>query len=267
MTRLQEGERKVFAGDDIEALLANERWFVRPVRRGDPKMRLFCLPYAGGHGRAYCSWGERLPPNVELWPVELPGRWGRVREVPVRSMEALIDGLGPAIARYTELPYAIFGYSFGALVAFELARWMRRHAQRLPERLLLASLVPPQEIAHGRLQLHTLADDELIQQVGARYAALPAAVVQDGSMRSIVLRTLRADLACIETYEYVHEERLDVPIHVYAGDRDRAAPSHLLEGWRLQSTRDVRIEVLPGGHFFLPLSDQRFIDTLGPFLR
>jgi medium-chain acyl-[acyl-carrier-protein] hydrolase len=178
-------------------------------------------------------------------------------------MEALVDALGPVLANHDDLPYAIFGYSFGALVAFELARWMRRHRRRGPQRLLLASLVAPQILAKARLQLHTLPDEELIEQVGLRYAEMPPALLHDGAMRAIILRTLRSDMACIETYEYAPADPLDVPIDVYVGDRDRATPRALLEGWKHQSRRAVGLHLLSGGHFVFETSSRERVAALG----
>lgn len=228
----------------------DERWFVCRTRRSAPRLRLFCLPYAGGNGGSYRAWGPLLPEDVELWPIELPGRWSRMREPPFRSLAPLVEALGSKIAACVDLPYALFGYSFGALVAFELVRWMRRRGLALPMRLFCAAAPAPQ-LPRLLAPLHTAEDERLIDEVAMRYAPLPASVLADPELRALLLGTLRADLACIETYRYDGEEKLDVPIEVYGGALDRSVPRAALDAWGEQSSSNVEVQLFPGGHFFL----------------
>lgn len=65
---------------------------------------LFCSPYAGGGTSIFRTWAEDLPAAVDVCPVLLPGRDDRLLEV----------------------PFAFFGHSMGGLIAFELARELRR---------------------------------------------------------------------------------------------------------------------------------------------
>src|SRR3954463_501070 len=100
-------------------------WFhvPRPVAR--PRLRLVCLPYAGGSASIYHGWASELDDDVELVAVQLPGRGPRLREAPFTQMEALLGALVEAMAPLDDAPFALFGHSMGALVGFELARWLR----------------------------------------------------------------------------------------------------------------------------------------------
>ena len=83
--------------------------------------RVFCFPHAGAGGSSlYRGWGANLCPAVP------PGREGRYLEPPIDRMEALIAALEPAIAPLLDRPFAFFGHSMGAGVAFELTRALRR---------------------------------------------------------------------------------------------------------------------------------------------
>jgi medium-chain acyl-[acyl-carrier-protein] hydrolase len=244
----------------------DERWFVCRTLRSLPRQRLFALPYAGGNGAVFRTWGARLPEQVELYPVELPGRWGRLKEPPLRLLIDLVEQLGPVISNYTDLPYTLLGYSFGGLLIFELARWLRRHNRRLPDALfVLASPAPT--VPRGMAPLHNLGDMDLIEAIGVKYAPLPAAVLADPDLRALFLRALRADLSCIETYRYVREDPLPVPIHVYGGLSDASIPKASLEGWATQTSCDASIDLLPGGHFFIDQSSRELFASLGTYLR
>src|SRR5438874_5336119 len=131
--------------------------FRRPLVQ--PRLRLFALPFAGGGASIYRLWPDQLPADVELCAVQLPGRETRYKEPAfVRMADAvstLVSELEPAFDR----PFALFGYSMGALMSFELARALRRGGKRQPENLIVAGLAAPQLPARDR-DLHALPDAE-----------------------------------------------------------------------------------------------------------
>src|SRR5689334_2163044 len=119
-------------------------WFhvPRPVAR--PRLRLVCLPYAGGSASIYHGWASELDPDVELVAVQLPGRGSRLREAPFTQMEPLLAALLEAMASLDDAPIAIFGHSMGALVGFALARRLRGERRVRPTRLFRSGRRAPQ---------------------------------------------------------------------------------------------------------------------------
>ena len=94
-------------------------WF--PNADGVAGRRLFCFPHAGG--------GASQPLDLSGWaavPVRLPGRESRLAEAPFERMGPLVAALADNIEPYLDRPFAFFGHSMGAVVAFELARELRR---------------------------------------------------------------------------------------------------------------------------------------------
>ena len=63
----------------------------RPPAR--PRMRLFCLPYAGGTAALYRGWQKLLGDDVEVCPIQPPGREGRLTEPGFKDVDALADVL------------------------------------------------------------------------------------------------------------------------------------------------------------------------------
>jgi medium-chain acyl-[acyl-carrier-protein] hydrolase len=96
-------------------------WITSPRQSGAERLRLFCLPYAGGGAILYHAWAAALP-NVEVCPIQLPGRESRIREPALTRMSLLTDALTVAMRPYLSRPFAFFGHSMGALISFELAR-------------------------------------------------------------------------------------------------------------------------------------------------
>lgn len=222
---------------------------------------LYCFPYSGTGGVIYQSWVKALAPDIDVCPVELPGRWGRLREAPYESLDDLVEALGPVLAEDARAPYALFGCSFGGLVAFELCRFMRRIGRSLPSHLFIAATRGP-GVKRASPTMHMLSDSALIRRVGDLYGPLPTAILESPDMRDMVLRILRADLKCVETYRYRPEAPLPVPITVFGGKSDPGIGVELLEDWREQSDREVDVRVLDAGHLFLASHERELLSVI-----
>ena len=98
------------------------RWVAGRRSRIRAEVRLFCFPHAGGGASAYHQWPDLLPEWVDVAPVQPPGREQRIAEPPIDDLARLIEALAGGLADQIETPYAFFGHSLGALVAYELAR-------------------------------------------------------------------------------------------------------------------------------------------------
>src|SRR6185437_11668624 len=99
-----------------------DRWLptVRPWSRA--AVRLVCFPYAGGGASMYRDWAGAMGDSIEVWPIQLPGREARFCEPAFTRLAPLVEGLADAVGPHLDRPFALFGHSLGALVAFELAR-------------------------------------------------------------------------------------------------------------------------------------------------
>src|SRR5687768_10201581 len=86
-------------------------------RRAHARIRLLCLPHAGGGASAYRGWSDVLPPGIEVWSAQLPGREERIRDPPFVRLAPMVEELEHLLAPHLDAPFAFFGHSMGALVA------------------------------------------------------------------------------------------------------------------------------------------------------
>jgi medium-chain acyl-[acyl-carrier-protein] hydrolase len=107
-------------------------WLLRIRERPRARVRLFCFPYAGAGASMFHRWPDALRSDVEVLPVQLPGRETRYREPLHRRIEPLAAALATALGPALDRPFAFFGYSLGGLLAFETARELRRRSSALP---------------------------------------------------------------------------------------------------------------------------------------
>src|SRR6476469_5354227 len=101
-------------------------WWTVPIRRPSAELQLYCLPHAGGGASMLVPLAALLPEAIQLRAVLLPGREARFREPAHARMTSLVGALADALAPDPAERYALFGHSMGALVAYELARELRR---------------------------------------------------------------------------------------------------------------------------------------------
>ncbi len=234
----------------------NTPWLIRPAPNPSAVLRLVCLPHAGGGANQFRHWPAGLSPAVEVCAVQLPGRETRFREPPIPHYQPLIAALADALLPSLDRPYALYGHSLGALLAFELVRELRRRGIPGPVHLIVAAYTAPQ-LPRDRPPLHALPDDEFCEALRVR-GGTPAVVLNHAELMQLFLPMIRADFAVSETYTYQPESPLDCPLSVLAGDNDPLAPLSRLTPWSELTTGPFESIVLPGHHFF-PQTQQALV--------
>ena len=224
-------------------------WITCPFPNPAAHLRLFCLPFAGGGASIFRTWGRTLPQIVEVCPVQLPGRENRLREPPYTELQALVEHLASQILPYAQKPFALFGHSMGALLAFELTRILRRQDGPLP-RFLFLSAHRAAHLPLRRPPLHGLPDPEFIQAVRC-LGGTPEGVFEHKELLEITLPALRADFTLCDRYNFVPEAPLNCPLILYAGRQDTEVLPQEVEAWSEHTTQTARLRIFPGDHFFL----------------
>ncbi len=237
---------------------AGTRWIAGRRIRPNCEVRLFCLPYAGGGTLAFRTWPERLPDWIEVCPVQLPGREARAREAAFTSVYPLAAALATELQPLLlERPFALFGHSMGALIAFELAREIRRRSGVEPCYLFASGRHAPDcPLPHP--PLHQLSDAELLVAL-QRIGGTPNEVLGNPDLIRFLLPLLRADLRVHEAYEYTGEPPLACPVLVLGGADDRHAEIRTLEGWKRHTTGPCSVRILPGNHFFVHTAERSLL--------
>jgi medium-chain acyl-[acyl-carrier-protein] hydrolase len=234
-------------------------WFCRlPGVSGN--VRLFCFPFAGGNAGTYLPWQRGLGNEFEVCAVQLPGRSTRMLETAVRDMDSLVASLVEAInTLVNNQPFVFFGHSMGALLAFEVARALRRNRMPLPYCIFVSGAAGPQTRLTSH-QYHELPDKDFLD-VLRDYNGTPAELLENNEMMELILPTVRADFALVERYIYRPELPLDIPFHVLRGDCDPHVTEAAAAGWGLETNHTVQHHVFLGDHFFIN-DHQSLIETL-----
>lgn len=225
-------------------------WFAPARPRPEAEIRLICLPYAGGGATMYRKWADVLPAEVEVVPVQLPGREWRLKEEPLRRMADVVTALAAEFPALTDRPFALFGHSMGALIAFELTKALRRSGDPMPAHLFVSGHSAP-DLADRRLRPYHQAPDEEFVTMLRSMEGTPAEVLDHPDLLQLVLPVLRADFELCEQYVCDADAPLDVPMTALAGIADPLVPPAAVEQWRAHTTAAFSLRVLPGSHFFV----------------
>lgn len=235
-------------------------WFRARRREGRASLTLVCLPHAGGGASMFKNWQTRLPVAVDVFAVQYPGHEGRWGGALCSDASEIVEPLTRAVETEVETAYALFGHSLGALVAFEVARAMRRRGGREPVHLFVSGSRAP-DAPGERPPLHT-SDDAELQLYLCRLGGLPDEVVRHPDLLRSVLPMVRVGLRMYETFPYTSEVPLGCPITALAGDRDGEVSREQLAAWARHTTSGFRLEWFPGGHFFVSSAEPRVLDLV-----
>jgi surfactin synthase thioesterase subunit len=215
----------------------------------DAAVRLYCFPHAGGAPVAFFPWNGLLGAEIECVGVQYPGRAQRWREAACVSLRELVEEILSGWGARQEKTFAFYGHSFGGLVAFELARQLRRAGMPGPVWLFVGSSRAPQlDLLDS--PIHELPDEAFLEALQSRYGAIPAAIREDPAVMDLFLGPMRADLTAYERYRMEEDAALTIPVTAFSGSEDHAVPSGCMEGWSLQTEAGFELKVVPGGHFF-----------------
>lgn len=209
---------------------------------------LFCLPHAGGGASAFRAWLGRMP-GVDVLPVQPPGREARLREAPYEQMATLTAELAGVITEAAgSRPFAVYGHSLGALVAFETLREIRRRGGEQPVQLFVSGCVAPHCPIEDGPPVMGMTQPQLVQML-RQLGGTPDWLLADPEVLRMILPAVQADFSVKETYAYSAEAPLDVPVTVLSSTSDPRAPHEWQQRWREQTSAGFSLHTLPGGHF------------------
>jgi medium-chain acyl-[acyl-carrier-protein] hydrolase len=194
------------------------------------------------------TWADGLPPELEVWPVQLPGRESRLKEPAYTRLAPLVETLAQVLQPHLSMPFAFFGHSMGALISFELARQLRPYGQT-PAHLFVSGRRAP-HLPDIDPPIYHLPQPEFIEEL-RRLQGTPEAVLQSAELMALILPCLRADFAVCETYAHAESAALDCPISAFGGTADPKVSRADLDAWRNHTQGAFSLRMFAGDHFFL----------------
>ncbi|RZS45021.1 pyochelin biosynthetic protein PchC [Herbihabitans rhizosphaerae] len=233
-------------------------------RRPGARLRLFCFPHAGGSASSFRTWPELLPADIETHAVQYPGRENRMRDPLVHRMDDLIAEIVDAVIALDDLPFAFFGHSMGAAVAYETAVALRDRGARRPVHLFASAREAP-HLARGG-DVHLRDEDGICAEIG-RLGGTAGEVLKQRELRDLIVPVVRNDYRLIETYLPTIGPPLDHPVTVLRGDVDPEVTEDEALGWKTVAGDRFEVVVFAGDHFFLVPARENVVELVRRELR
>ena len=142
----------------------NHPWFLESKAKPQAIIRLFCFHHSGGGASAYHPWIEKLSPNIEMIPIQLPGRENRFTEPLMNNLQEIIAQLTGGFSFYNNKPFFVFGHSLGALIAFEFVKSVHLYYGVYPCHMIVSATKAP-HLPFRMKHLSQLDDKTLVEEL------------------------------------------------------------------------------------------------------
>lgn len=224
------------------------------------RIRLFCLPHAGGGASLFARWPRLAASSLEICPFQLPGHEDRIHEPTIVALPTLLSAAAAAMCDLLDRPYALFGHSLGAQLAFHLTHALRTRHMPAPIHLFVSASGAPG--TRSMPVLTGLSDREFIAHVVRRFGGISPAVLAEPELLQAVLPGMRADFRLVDQTAGAPSPPVGVPITAFGGRSDPSVSQADLDGWRHYTSEAFRLEMFDGDHFYLRASEASLLERI-----
>lgn len=214
------------------------------------KIKLICLPYAGGSMQVYKKWTKYLDDAIELIPLELAGRGRRLLEPPYESMNEAVDDVYMEVRPMIENSnYAIFGHSMGSVIAYELVHKLRDEGLHNPEHVFFSGRNSP-HVRKNEPHIHNAPLEVFIDKL-LKMGGTPKKLLENVDFINAFIPMLRADFKIIETYSLQNNSKIECDISALSGRMDQNTEDKDMKKWENCTSGKCNLYKFDGGHFFI----------------
>ncbi|AJQ95674.1 alpha/beta fold hydrolase [Gynuella sunshinyii] len=268
----------------------NKQQWVRGQQQAKKRLTLYCFPYGHLSSSVFSHWVKQMTDDIQICPIELPGHGDRINERPIESAWEIAEVLTDILAKDLQQPFALFGHSSGALIAYTWALYLQRLNKPLPQRIFVSAFsaptINPNPVIHHAQQryaqagidhLPTLNDilapenDELVNKIIEQQHNVTREVGLSQTTPEQIATQLHAIVAIMQTVSTFDPDAitsLPVPISAFHGDRDLQVSYADMMAWQTLTNAPFTINVFPGDHLFIDAgqSEKAVMATVQEFL-
>lgn len=210
--------------------------------------QLLCLPPAGAGSSLYRPWTLRHRDILDIVPVSLPGREARITEPLPGSMDELADQLAEQLEHQLTGRYALFGYSMGAVLSYELVRRWANWGLPEPEIFFILGCNAPDRLMVDREPIHLMNPADFRQAL-LDIGGTPVEILDNAEAMALFEPVIRNDFRICETYQsHSGKFRMNCPAHAFVAADDCLVQTETSSPWAEFVTGDFQMHSLDGSH-------------------
>ncbi|MNW36257.1 Linear gramicidin dehydrogenase LgrE [compost metagenome] len=232
----------------------SNKWLLSEPNK-DSQARIFCLPYSGCGASMYRLWPKFFG-DIEICPVQLPGRESRVRDRGYESYEDLVKDMLEELSPYFDKDFAFFGHCGSALIAYEATLQLQTKGICIPKRLFISSQVAPHEGPFGRF-LH-LTDEELRIELEIITKKMGGVPIQD--LLDFQVSILCKDIGMNKRYSDKEIVQLVSPLVTFGWTNDSEINPNQMTGWSQYG--EVSQHLIEGDHYQFLSAPEEFVKII-----
>lgn len=173
------------------------------------------------------------------------------------SVSDVVESLGAAMVSHVREPFALFGHSLGALLAYELTHWLMMRSAPQPDLLILSGRMAPHR-ARQSTPLSSLSDADFVAAMHDKYGGIPDVLRDSPELQRLFLPSMRADMEMLDNYSFKRPTRLvSSDLLVLGADDDPTTDAPGLRAWDELTLGRTTLTTLPTGQHFFPQTRAR----------
>lgn len=213
------------------------------------KLRLYCIPYAGGSATVFYKFRRFIDKDIEICPIELAGRGRRIKEPLYENLDEAANDIYQYVKdKIDGTPFAIFGHSLGGLLSYIVSIKLQQENIK-PEHLFISACRAPDFLNKG-IALHTLPDEEFMHEILVM-GGTDKTVFDNPELSKFFIKILKSDFRIIENFRYNGEgEKVKTDLTVFCGNEDKIPQSEII-AWQQFASSKFSSYIFSGDHFFI----------------
>lgn len=214
------------------------------------KLKLFCFPFGGAGVSVFSGWEDSFDENVEVIPIQLPGRERLIDEEPYKDINKAADDFADLIKKeYSGFSVAFFGHCFlGSVLAFEVIKRLESCQEIDVKYLFVSAAYTPGSKREYGLELED--DDKFIAGV-EKLTGFKNEAFAIPELRELLLPGFKADFEMDIKYKTRENDRIGVPIRAIYAENDKFVAKSEVELWCQYTTKEFEIFKVSGEHLYI----------------
>ena len=221
------------------------------------KLKVFCLPYAGGSKSIYFDWVDQYADIAELIPIEYSGHGSRFGEELYVDAQKMADDVFEEIRKMKPDNYILYGHSMGSLMALLVGYRLENEYTHAPKGIVIGGMRPP-HLKYKDEQLADLPKEQFIEKIFG-LGQMDEEIMNEPELLDLLYEIIHADVCADESFTLPDNVKLKIPMVTMTGIQDDEAPVEDMKEWGKYTEGSFDFKSFDDSHFF-PFTCNEFHD-------